>query len=436
MGWEKIYQQKVVSAETALDNIKSGDTVFLGVCCGVPALLNKALWQNAKKWNNVTVIDALSLQPMPVDDPSYREHIKLWPFFMGPVERKGIKSGVVNVSSIHFSTVPQWLTEMVKPRVALLHVSEPDERGYMSFGAMGICTAKYLLQTAEIVIVEVNKKYPYVYGQDNLIHVNDVDYIVEHEADIPELPNPPVSDTDKKIASYIIDMIPDGATIQIGIGGIANAVAYGLENKKDLGVHTEMLTDSMLYLAQKGVITCKKKNFFPGKIVSSQFIGNKDMYDFIHRNPMVYGVPYNISNDPAIIGQNDNMIGIMGTLAVDLTGQAASEALGFQQYSSTGGQLDFVRGCRISKGGKSFITLHSTVKSKDGSIDSRIVLSHLPGAAITTPRADIHYVVTEYGVVDLWGQSLNKRAELLIGIAHPDFREKLTFEARKVGLII
>lgn len=435
MSWEKTYQQKTVSAETALGAIKDGDSVFVGAV-HVPALLNKVFWQMAKQWNNVTIIPALSLQPMPLDDPSYRGHVRCLPFFLGPVERKGLKTGLVSYPPMHFSAVNSWLTDYAKPRVALLHVTPPDERGYMNFGAMGICTAKAVLQTADVVVVEVNKEYPHVYGQDNYIHVNDVDYIVEHDAPIPELPNPEVCENDRKIAAYIVDRIPDGATIQIGIGGIANAVTYGLECKKDLGVHTEMLTDAMVYLAKKGVINCKKKNYFPGKIVSSQFPGSKEMYEFIHRNPMIHGCSYDDSNDPGIIAKNDNMMGIMGSLAVDLTGQAASEALGFQQFSSTGGQADFVRGCRRSKGGKSFIALHSTVQTKDGKLESRIVLSHLPGAAVTTHRADIHHVVTEYGIVDLLGQSISKRAELLISIAHPDFREQLTADARKFGLLI
>lgn len=438
MTWEKTYQQKVVSADTALDAIKDGDSVFLGVVCGVPYLLNKLFWQRAKQWNDIKIIEALSLQPMPLDDPGYRGHVQVYPFFVGPFERKGIKSrsGIVSHPPMHFSAVNTWLTQSAKPRVALLHVSLPDERGYMSLGAMGICTGKAVLETAEVVVVEVNKQYPYVYGQDNLIHVDDVDFIVEQDSPVPELPNPPVSDQDRKIASYIIDEIPDGATIQIGIGGIANAVTYGLECRKDLGVHTEMLTDAMVYLTKKGIINCKRKNYFPGKIVSSQFPGSREMYDFIHRNPLIHGCTYDESNRPELIAKNDNMIGIMGTLAVDLTGQAASEALGFDQYSSTGGQADFMRGCSRSKGGKSFLALHSTVKNKDGSLESRIVLSHLPGAAITTHRSDIHHVVTEYGIVNLRGQSMSKRAELLISIAHPSLREQLTADAKKVGLII
>ena len=436
MSWEKTYQQKVVSAETALEAIKDGDTIFFGVTCGVPALLNKTFWEKAKQWKNLTAIPALSLQPMPLDDPSYLGHVKVVPFFLGPVERKGLKTGIVSHPPMHFSQVCTWLKNYAKPRVAFLHLSPPDERGYMSLGAMGICTGKAVMETADIIIAEVNNNYPYVYGQDNVVHVDNVDFIVEHDAPLPELSNPPISDNDRKIASYIVDLVPDGATIQVGIGGIANAVTYGLEGKKDLGVHTEMLTDAMVHLAKIGVINCSKKNHFPGKIVSSQFLGSQEQYDFVHKNQLIHGVTYDDSNNPFNIAKNDNMIGIMGSLAVDLTGQAASEALGFQQFSSTGGQSDFVRGCRMAKGGKSFITLHSTVKTKDGKLESRIVLSHLPGAAITTSRTDIHHVVTEYGIVDLIGKSISERAQALISIAHPDFREQLTVDAKKVGILI
>ncbi|MBP1765833.1 MAG: acetyl-CoA hydrolase/transferase, partial [Firmicutes bacterium] len=384
----------------------------------------------------VTMISALILSPFDYLKAEYIGHIKHHTIFMGPIERKMINQGNVEVTSYQFSQT-DWLTEhRVKGNVFIVEVSPPDEDGNMSYGTMGTFNGHAAARFANTIIVQVNREMPYVYGgQKSFIHVNDVDYICEKDHKLPELPQPAVNDISKTIASHMVDYIENGSTIQIGLGGVANAVGFFLEHHKDLGIHTEMLVDSMVTLVEKGVITGAQKSLHPGEITCSFGIGSEKLYRFMDKNSMLKTYPISYIADENVIAQNNKFISINNALMCDLTGQACSESLGFDQFSGTGGQLNFVRGAAMSPGGKSFLAFQSYAALKDGTMTSRISTVLPPGAVVTTPRTDVQFIVTEYGVADLRGQSLSERARALIKIAHPQFREELTADAKKYGLL-
>lgn len=434
MDWQAIYKSKLVSVEEAAGKIKSGDTIWFSPCASGPIGMINAISARREELKGCHALSGLAMHPYPFMKPEFKGHIDYHCFFMGPLERKFRPMGNVDVTSIHFSRLDMFVKNF-RPNVAVLSVSPPDEQGYMSYGVLGTAVNQVAVDMAKMVIVQVNKHEPYVYGEKHAIHVSKVDYICEFDSPIPELPDIPNTDLEKAIAAPIIDMIPDGACLQIGLGGIANAVGYGLESKKDLGIHTEMLTSSMEYLVRKGAVTCSRKNHYPGKIIAGFGIGTRALYDMMHRNPLVYVAPIYEVNAIDNIAANDNFVSINNALMVDITGQVCSEAIGFSQFSCTGGQLDFVRAAAQSKGGKSFIALSSTVETKDGP-ESRICLKLPPGTAVTTPRADVMYVVTEYGVADIYNKSIDTRAKELIKIAHPDFRDELAKQAREVGLFV
>ena len=436
MSWKEDYQKKLMSVEDAAAQIKSGDRVWLSPVCSMPIQFGDALAARYKELENATAISGLLMHPWGFLKGECKGHINYESFFLGPVERKFLKQGNVKVTSVHFSHIEWYTINRVKANVAVFDVTPPDEYGYMSFGPLGTYNGALAAQLADKVIVQVNKKVPYVYGgAESFIHVAQVDHICEADHDIPVLPNPPLTDEDRKIGAHIAERVPDGACLQLGIGGVANAVGELLVNKKDLGVHTEMFVDSMVTLAKKGVINCSKKNFHPGKITAGFGIGSKELYDFMDRNQLMETFPIWKITDPYIIGQNDNFVSINSCLTVDITGQVGSEALGFNQFSGTGGQLDFVRGAGLSKGGMSFIALASTVTLKNGTTISKIVTTLEPGTAVTTPRTDVQYIVTEYGVADLRDKSIPDRAKALIAISHPDFRDQLQSEAKKAGVL-
>ncbi len=435
MDWEKTYGSKIVTMEEAMSEIRSGDRIFAPGGSGVPVDLLNTLARTAKEnLKDVNVHSCLLLQPLEMLKPDYIGHLTWNSFFMSPLEKKFKAYGNIQVASVPFSRLDYYLNHIVRPNVLIMEVTEPDEEGYVNYSIGGIATNEAARATAELVIAQVNKSLPYVYGESNKLHISKIDYICVKERSIAAMPNIPTGKIDQQIAEHILPYIPDGATIQIGLGGIANAVGYSLEEKKDLGVHSEMLTDSLIYLTQKGVINCSKKSYLPDKVVAGVFAGKPDYYQYFDRNPLFHIAPIQIVNNPYIIARNDNMISINNGLLADLTGQVASEAYGYSQISGTGGQLDFVRGASMSKGGKSFIAFSSLAES-EGKKQSRIVLSMPPGTAVTVPRSEIQYVVTEYGVADLYNRSIPSRVRELIRIAHPDFREQLTEDARKVGLI-
>lgn len=434
MDWEKIYREKLVTGKEAASRIKSGDMVFTSSGPSAPFEVLKAVADRYEELEDVTIAAVLYMVPMPTLDARFKGHIKNHSVFVGPLERMYMSHGNIEVTSCNLSLSRDLFSRKLKGNVALLEVTPPDAKGYMNFGASGSSANSALLETAELVIVQVNRNVPYVYGTRAQIHVSDVDFIVEHDDPVPALPDIPIGDAEKKIAEYIVERVPDGAVIQIGFGEIANAVGYFLDGKKDLGAHTEMLTDSIMNLAKKGVITGARKKFRPGKITFGFGVGSRDLYEFMDRNPILESMPMDDINDINNIAMNDDFISINNALTVDLTGQVGAETIGHNIYSCTGGQLDFVLGAARSRGGKSFIALTSSTNG-GGEPHSRIVSSFKPGTVVTTPRSVVQYIVTEYGVADLWLKSVPERVRAMIDISHPDFREELSREAYEAGLL-
>jgi 4-hydroxybutyrate CoA-transferase len=398
-----------------------------------PLDLAQALAKRYQELENVELVSGLLIHPLDHLKRECRGHINHHTIFMGPLERFFLGEENIRITSYHFSETDR-LTKQIGCNVFMCECTPPDKHGYMNFGPVGAFCNDRMIKDADTVMVQVNSRTPYVNGMQNFVHVDDVDIICEKDHELPGIPEIPIAEEEKKIASFIVERIPDGATLQIGIGGLGNAIGYLLESKKDLGVHTEMLTDSMAHLAQKGVINCRKKTFHPGKITCSFGIGNRELYDFMDMNPFVEVYPVSYINDVNNIAKNDNLVSINNAIMVDLTGQVCSESLGFNQYSGTGGQVDFVRGAFHSKGGISFIALRAVADTKQGSI-SRIVLNLLPGSVVTTPRSDVQNIVTEYGIAELKGKSIPERVRAMISIAHPQFREELEEGAKKVKLL-
>jgi len=436
MSWKEVYAKKLVSLDEAAAVINSNDRVWYPPCGSAPVNLIEAITKRAAELENVSMITGLVLYPFEYMKGSFKGHLNHHTVFMGPFERKRVPEGNIEITSYQFGQT-DWLTvNRIKANVFIVEVSPPDENGYMSYGPLGTFNGDIAAKNAQTVIVQVNQQTPYVFGgPKSFIHVNDVSWICEGDHKVGELPQPAVTDVEKQIASHIVGYIEDGSTIQIGLGGVANAVGFFLENHKNLGVHTEMLVDSMVTLAEKGVITGSKKTYHPGELTCSFGIGSKKLYDFMNRNPMVKTFPISEIAWESIIAQNNDFISINNALGCDLTGQMCSESIGFDQFSATGGQLNFVRGAIQSPGGKSFLAFRSVAEKKDGSLISRITATLPPGAVISTPRSDVQYVVTEFGCVDIRNKSIPERVKALISIAHPQFQDELTQDARKYGLL-
>jgi 4-hydroxybutyrate CoA-transferase len=427
-NWHEIYKDKVVSAQEAVSHIKSGNRVVVGHACGSPEVLLKALMNNKDACRNVELVHMVSMGASEYCMPEMEGHFVHNSLFAGATSRKAIHDGRAVFTVSHFSQIPRLFIEGILPvDVTLCMVSQPDEHGFCSFG-VSVDYTKPAAESSKLVIAEVTPNMPRTLG-DAFIHVSDIDYIVECDSSPVILQPPRLTENDRKIGGHIAELIRDGDTLQLGIGSVPDAILEFLKHKKDLGIHTEMFSDGVVDLVEAGVITCARKNFHPGKMVATFFMGTEKLYKFVHNNPMVQMFPVNITNNPAIIAQNDNMVSVNSTLQMDLTGQAASESIGYKQFSATGGQADFVRGASWSKGGRSILAFHSTAS---GGRISRIV-SHLDeGAVVTTTRSDIHYVVTECGIADLRGKSVPERARALIQIAHPDFRSDLKKEFLRI----
>ncbi len=427
MSWVDTYKQKRLSVKEAAAKIESGDRVYASPCTATPVQLLEALADRVNELEDVHVISGLLMHPFKIlQSPEYVGRINYHTIFYGPYERAFFKAGNVNINSVHFSKAHLALQHYHKVNVMIADVSAPDDEGYLYYGPLGVAVNKGAREVAEKIIVQVNKLQPKVDGIHHRIHVSEVDWLCEHDHPLPALAQDPPTEVDNRIADFIVPMIPDGSTIQIGLGSVSDAVGLKLADKKDLSVHTEMFTDSMLALYKKGVIN--------GSMVSGFILGSQELHEFAAEGKIKLK-PLSITNDPREIAKIDKLMSINVTLMVDLTGQACSESVGFQQYSATGGQGDFTRGAAFSKGGKSFLCLPSTVKTKDGRIRSTIMSALPPGAAITTPRSDVMYVVTEYGVADLFCKPIVERVNALIAIAHPDFRDALRKEAIEAGLI-
>ncbi len=428
MNWQDAYKKKSVDARTALERtIASNDTVLLNANCAQPKSLVDALADLAPDLRDVRLVQLLALGKAKYVHPDLAANLRLNALFVGPGVRKAVNDGDADYTPVFLSEIPALFESGAIPLdVALVQVSPPDEHGFCSFG-VSVDIIKPAAARARYVVAEVNQQMPRSLG-DCFIHVSKLDFVVEVDRPLLELPREPFTAVHERVGKHIAELIDDGSTLQLGIGAIPDAVLSQLNDKRDLGIHTEMFADGVVELFERGVITNEKKTLHPGKIVSSFVMGSRRLYDFIDNNPVVEMHPSNYVNDPFIIAKNDNMVSINSAISIDLTGQVNSDSIGTTFYSGIGGQVDFVRGAQRSKNGKAILAFPSTAKGGDL---SRVVSVLAPGAGVVTSRGDVNYVVTEYGVAQLHGKTIRERARALINIAHPDFREELEQFARE-----
>jgi 4-hydroxybutyrate CoA-transferase len=421
MSWIDIYQSRKATAEEAVKAIKSGDTVLIHPGCCTPEHLVDAMVARKNELEHVRIVHILAAGKAAYAEPGMEPHFRHQAFFIGHNVRKAVNEGRADATPIFLGEVENlWLQDRMQIDVVLIQVSPPDEHGFCSFG-VGVDITLSAAHCAKTVIAQVNSHMPRVHG-DCFIHVSKLNYVVEHEALLMGMPQGTPDETSVKIGQLIADNIEDGSTLQMGIGAIPDAFLTALGGRRDMGIHTEMFSNGVIPLVESGVINGSKKTLHPGKIVSAFVLGTQQVFDFCDDNPILEFHPNKYTNDPFIIAQNDKMVSLNSALGIDLTGQVYADSLGFMFYSGFGGQLDFVRGASRSKGGKPFIAFPATAKEGKASRIS----GNLPlGTGVTTTRGDVHYVATEYGVVDLWGKTVRERAKLLISIAAPEFREEL-----------
>jgi 4-hydroxybutyrate CoA-transferase len=419
-----------VSAEEALKVVRSGDTLVMGHACGEPLLLMKALAARAPELRDVRVVSVLVLGEAAFLRPENAGSFRHLSLFAGPRTRAAVNEGRVDFMPCFFGQVPSLLGDppaFIPVDVALITVSAPDERGYCSLG-VAVDYTKRAAEVARTVIAEVNPNMPRIPG-DCMLHVSQIDYLVETDRPIIELAGAVASEDERIAGENVADLIEDGATIQVGIGAMPEVVCSRITDRRDLGVHSEMISDGIMNLVECGAITGARKTLHPGKIVATFIMGSRKLYSWLHDNPLMEMHPVSYTNDPAVIARNRAMVAVNAALEVDLLGQVCADTLGPVQFSGVGGQVDYVRGARLSEGGKAVIVLTSTAR---GGEVSRIVPMLKPAAAVTTSRNDVDYVVTEYGVARLHGKTVRQRMDALINIAHPKFREELARKAWEI----
>jgi len=425
------YQQKRMSAAEAVAVVVNGDTVVVPTAAGEPPALLTALSSMRRELHNVKISQILPMRKYAYFDPETAGHIEHVAYFFSGVSRAGGQEGWSDFISANFSELPMMIDRRLIPANVVMSIASPmDEHGFFSL-SLGPDYTMAAIAQARAVVLEVNPNVPFANGNCH-IHISQVTALTESSDAVLEVGLPKIGPVQEAIGKYVADMIPDGATLQIGYGGIPDAVVMQLTHKHDLGVHTEMIGDGIMTLVEAGVLTNRKKNYLPGKMVGTFALGSKKLYDFLHRNPAVEMHPVNFTNDPYLAGQNDNLHAINATMQIDFLGQCGSESLGSAPYSGTGGQTDFVRAANRSNGGKAFIVLPSTAKMDT---ISRIVPVLSPGTHVSTSKNDVNYVVTEYGVAQLRGKAARQRCEALIGIAHPNFRAELRDAARRMKLL-
>jgi len=436
MSW---YSDKVISLPAALAHVKSGDTIVVGLAAAEPRSFLGALHTVADKVANVTVTTCLPMQSSPYfSDGKYKSSFSMAGWFYTAAMRQAHANGNITFIPNHLHLAAKKRLAHVRPNIYIGNASLPDKHGYVSLGVSNVYE-KRMLEAADLVMLEVNPRVPRTHG-DLEVHVNEVDYLLQVDYPLPEIPDAPPNAKDLAIGRLIAEHIADGDCIQLGIGGIPNAVAAALGGKKNLGIHTEMFTTGMMELMKQGVITNGKKTLHRGKAVCCFALGTQALYEFIDDNPAVWVLDGAYVNDPAVIGQNDNQVSINTTLEVDLTGQCCSESIGSMQYSGTGGQTDTAVGAQRAKNGRSFIALYSTALVTNPLTQakeeiSKIVPALKSGAIVSLSRNDVDYVVTEYGVASLRGTAVRERVERLIAIAHPSFRAALAKEAVAYGFL-
>ncbi|MBE0591921.1 MAG: 4-hydroxybutyrate CoA-transferase [Gemmatimonadales bacterium] len=431
MNWLDDYRSKLRTPAEAVGMIASGDRVYYGGNAAIPQALVRALADRRDELYDVQLNHVLLIGEDPLSAPGMEGHFRHNSLFVGPADRKAVNDGRADYVPIFLGQIPRLFRERIVPLdVAMVQVSPPDEHGFMSLG-VEVLASTAACQTARTVIAQVNEKMPRVLG-DSFLHVGRVHAIVEATEPLPELHLGAPTKVERAIASHVLKLITPGCTVQMGIGGIPDSVWESMEGAMELGIHTEMISDGAMRAIERGVVTGVHKTLHPGKVVLTFALGTAALYDFLDNNPMIEAHPVNHTNDPEIAAQNENLVAINSAIELDLTGQVCSDSIGPYIYSGFGGQVDFIRGAAHSKGGRPVIAIPSTAK---GGTMSRIVPYLKEGAGVVTSRADVHYVVTEHGAVNLFGKNLRERAELLISVAHPDFQDDLERAAKERKLL-
>lgn len=427
MDNKELYKSKVIAAQDVLGLIKENDSIVTTYGCCEPLEIERVILENYKQFKNVRVTNMLLIKGTPWAEEKYKGHFHYNSFFASASSREAINSGYADFTTCNFHEIPQTIKEVVKPRVTIVSVCPPDEDGFVSLGT----NCDYIattLEYCEVKIAQVNKFVPRTYGATRR-HISEFDYFVEHDEELPELPPSLPTELERAIGKNCASLINDGDCIQLGIGGIPNAICTELCHKKNLGLHSEMVSDGIIDLLNSGAVDNSRKQTHIGKSVISFVFGTKKLFDFLDNNKDIEFYPISYVNHPMEIAKNDNMISINSCIEIDLLGQVVSDTIGKAQFSGVGGQVDFVRGATMSRGGKSIMAMPSSAK---GGTVSKIVPLISEGSAVTTPRNDVNYVVTEYGIAQLKGLTNKERARALIKIAHPNFREMLckAFEER------
>ena len=431
MSNQDLYQRKRMSAADAVRQVHDGDTIIVPTGVGEPPALLTALSEQRRDFNDVKVAQILAMRKYAYIDRETAQHVRHVAFFYGGATRAGGQEGWIDFIPNYFSEIPAQIERGQIPAEVVFSMASPmDSHGYFAL-SLGADYTMAAVAKARAVVLEVNPNVPFAYGNCH-VHVSQVAALVESEEQVLEVGLPKIGPVQEAIGRHVAELIDDGSTLQIGYGGIPDAVVMQLTHKHDLGIHTEMIGDGILTLVESGAVNNRRKNHHPGKMVATFALGSRKLYRFMDRNPGLEIHPVNTTNSPELAGLNDKLVAINATLQIDLLGQCGSESLGHAPYSGTGGQSDFVRAANRSRGGKAFIVLPSTAKNDT---ISRIVPSLSPGTHVSTSKNDINLVVTEFGVAQLRGQSAKQRAQALIGIAHPDFRAELTEQARQLKLL-
>ena len=433
MPSQKKFREKYISLVDAVSMVKSNQTIGVGIAGSEPVGLLKTMAERAEDVENVHFWTCLPMRPYNIfTKPEMGGHIFNENWFYSYTDRQVHPEGRVSYipNNLHRAATDKLVSTNGHLDIFWGTATPPNEDGYMSL-SIGLIVQRDLLEAADLKILEINEHLPWTYG-DTLVHVSEVDYLVENNSPLVELPSAPPSEIEQKIGGYIAELIEDGSTIQLGIGGIPNAITAFIMARKDLGIHTEMIVDGMVDLIEAGVVTNNKKTLHPGKTIGAFALGSNKLYKFLHQNKNVEMYRGRYTNDPYVIAKNNKMISVNTALQVDLLGQVCSQSIGTRQFSGTGGQLDTHRGAQMSPGGRGIIALRST--AKNGSI-STIVPTLAPGAGVTVPSQDVDTIITEYGVAELRGRCVKDRMEALVRIAHPNFRDWIRDEAHRLGIV-
>ncbi|WP_223882008.1 acetyl-CoA hydrolase/transferase family protein [Niallia endozanthoxylica] len=427
MSFQRMYQSKICTAEEAVRFVEPGEAVIFPINPGEPPALLEALPSNQKLYEN-TLYRMLPGYPLLEKGPDIIKQVSI---FLSGQDRKPFSEGISDLLPNHFSDIPALLKKAAPTQVIMAAVSPMDDEGYFSLGT-SVSYVGDLIEKAKAIILEVNQKMPRTFGEQNRIHISQVTALIENDFDLPTLPEPILNEKDTKIGQIIADLIRNGDTLQIGFGSMPNAVMEYLKDHRDLGIYTEMLPDKVVDLYEKGVITNANKKLYKGKTTATFALGSRRLYDFMDNNEDILMLPCQVSNDLRNIAQLDHLVSVNSTVEVDFYGQCNSEVIGGKYYSSTGGQSDFAKGVRMTENGRGIICLYSTAKNDT---ISKVVPRLSEGAVVSTSKNDVDYIVTEFGKAELRGKTVHERTEALIKIAHPKFREQLTFEAIKKGFL-